>query len=355
MKVIEVSSKYKVLRTVLFFVAAGVAVTAITLGVLSIGHKDPGWQEISASADSQAPLYSSDYTFQYYAEGTSNQIKAVVRQVTDTYSHTLARAYKLTDPVNTYDGYVNLATLNSSAGSDVQLEQELFDVLCSAYELTQKNEGYNMFAGPLYSEWYSILGSDNAEIFDPLFNEYQAQRIKQLSEAVTDSSNCSFEIVDSTRLIVRFSVSQTLQNLLKELELDVPVLDLNVLRDAYIVDIVRRNLVSQGLNAGQMFSKSGAAFSLVSKESSAFVSALPVKGYEFYFYAVQKDGVEYFRNPYFDTRTGDFHNYVIQATVSGKDSEIVNVAYTACMIANCENSEQIRSISSDFVTDVITL
>ena len=355
MKVIEVSSKYKVLRTVLFFVAAGVAVAAITLGVLSIGHKDPGWQEISASADSQAPLYSSEYTFQYYAEGSSNQIKSIVRQVTDIYGRTLARAYKLTDPVNTYDGYVNLATINNSAGSDVELEQELFDILSSAYELTQKNEGYNMFAGPLYSEWYSILGSDNAEIFDPLFNDYQAQRIARLSEAVTDASSYSFEIVDSSRRIVRFSVSEKLKSLLKELELDVPVLDLNVLRDAYIMDTVRKNLVSQNLNAGQMYSKSGVAFSLVSKQSSAFVSALPVSGYNFYFYAVQKDGVEYYRNPYFDTRTGDFHNYVLQASVSGRDSEVVKVAYTACMIANCENAEQVRATSSDFVTDVITL
>jgi hypothetical protein len=128
-----------------------------------------------------------------------------------------------------------------------------------------------------------------------------------------------------------------------------------VLRDAFVMDIVRKNLVSQNLNAGQMFSKSGAAFSLVSKQSSAFVSALPVSGYDFYFYAVEKDGVEYFRNPYFDTRTGDFHNFVLQTSVSGKDSEIVQVAYTACMIANCENAEQIRAISSDFVTDVITL
>jgi len=355
MKVIEVSSKYKTLRTVLFFVAVGVAVTAITLGVLSIGHKDPGWQEISASADSQAPLYSSEYTFQYYAEGSSNQIKAVVRQVTDIYSRTLARAYKLTDPVNTYDGYVNLATINNSAGSDVELEQELFDILCSAYELTRKNEGYNMFAGPLYSEWYSILGSDNADNFDPLFNDYQAQRIKQLAEAVTDSSSCSFEIVDSARRIVRFSVSENLRNLLKELELNVPVLDLNVLREAYIMDTVRKGLVSQNFNAGQMYTKSGTAFSLVSKQSSAFVSVLPVSGNSFYYYAVEKDGVEYYRSPYFDTRTGDFHNYVLQTTVSGKDSEIVQVAYTACMIANCENAQQLRSISSDFVTDVITL
>jgi len=355
MKVIEVSSKYKTLRTVLFFVAVGVAVTAITLGVLSIGHKDPGWQEISASADSQAPLYSSEYTFQYYAEGSSNQIKAVVRQVTDIYSRTLARAYKLTDPVNTYDGYVNLATINNSAGSDVELEQELFDILCSAYELTKKNEGYNMFAGPLYSEWYSILGSDNAQSFDPLFNDYQAQRIARLSEAVSDSSNYSFEIVDRAGCIVRFSVSNKLMSLLKELELDVPVLDLNVLRDAYIMDTVRKDLVSQNLNAGQMFSKSGAAFSLVSGQSSAFVSVLPVSGYNYYFYAVQKDGAEYYRNPYFDTRTGDFHNFVLQTNVSGKDSEIVEVSYTACMIANCDNSEQVRVISSDFVTDVITL
>jgi len=355
MKVIEVSSKYKVLRTVLFFVAAGVAVTAISLGVLSIGHKDPGWQEISASADSQAPLYSSEYTFQYYAEGSSNQIKGVVRQVTDTYSRTLARAYKLTDPVNTYDGYMNLAVINNSTGSDVQLEQELFDILCSAYELTKRNEGYNMFSGPLYSEWHSILGSDNAQSFDPLFNDYQAQRIAKLAEAVSDSSNYSFEIVDRAERIVRFSVSEKFKNLLKELELDVPVLDLNVLRDAYIMDTVRKDLVSQNLNAGQMFSKSGSAFSLVSGQSSAFVSALPVSGYNYYFYAVQKDGVEYFRNPYFDTRTGNFHNYVLQTTVKGSDSDIVEVAYTAYMIANCDNVQQVRAMSSDFETDVITL
>jgi len=353
MKVIEVSSKYKVLRTVLFFVAVAVAVTAVTLGVLSIGHKDPGWQDISASADAQAPLYSSEYTFQYYAEGSSNQIKETVRQVTDLYSRTLARAYKLTDPVNTYDGYVNLATLNRSNGAEVVLEQELFDILCNAWDRTNRKEGYNMFAGPLYSEWYSILGSENARDFDPLFNDNQARRIEKLALAVSDYSNFRFEIVDSSQRIVRFSVSEQFKSLMKELELEFPVLDLNVLRDAYILNLVRNAFVSQNLKAAQMYSKGGLAFSLVSGISSAFVSVLPLSGSSFYYYSVQKDGADYFRHPHFDTRTGDFHNYVLQATVKGKDSELTDVAYTACMLANCDNDNQVRSVSSVFEVDVV--
>ena len=353
MKVIEVSSKHKVLRTILFFAASAIAVFAITRGVLAIGSKEPGWQEISASADVQAPLYSSEYTIQYYAEGTSNQIKAVVRQVTDLYSRTLARAYKLTDPVNTYDGYANLATLNQSAGADVALEQELFDIVSDAWERTKRGEGYNMFAGPLYSEWYSILGSDNAADFDPLLNDYQAQRIEKLSASVSDLSNFRFEIVDSAQHIVRFSVSESFSNLLRELELEVPVIDLNVLRDAYVLNLVRKAFVSENLKSAQMYSKSGMAFSLVSGESSAFVSVLPSDVSGFYYYVIQKDGTDYFRHPHFDTRTGDFHNYVLQATVRGKDYEITDVAYAACMLMNCDTESQIGSVSSVFEADVV--
>lgn len=43
--------KYRVFRTILFFVAFAVAVIAITQGVLAIGHKDPGWQDVSAHRD----------------------------------------------------------------------------------------------------------------------------------------------------------------------------------------------------------------------------------------------------------------------------------------------------------------
>ena len=345
--------KYKVLRTILFFVAFAVAVIAITQGVLAIGHKDPGWQSVSAQADAQAPLYSSDYTFQYYAQGTSNQIKAVLREVTPLYSQTLARAYKLTDSANTYDGYVNLATLNQSNGEAVVLEQELFDIICDAWDRTNKKEGYNMFAGPLYSEWYSILGSDNAPDFDPLFNDYQAQRIKKLAEAVSDYSNFRFEIVDSAQRIVRFSVSEQFKSLLKELELDVPVLDLNVLRDAYILDLIRKVFVSQNLNQAQMYSKSGMAFSLVSKQSSALVSVLPLNESDLYYYSIQKDGVDYLRHPHFDTRTGDFHNNVLQVVVRGKDYEIKDVAYAACMVENCDTDEQVALVCSVFEADVI--
>lgn len=348
MSVIEVSSKHKILRTVLFVAAFVLAVYAFTRGVLSIGHKDPGWQEISASVDNEAPLYHYGFTIQYYADGSSSQIREVVKQVTDIYSRSLARAYKLTDTQNLYSGYVNLATLNSSDGARVQLGQELFDILVKAYDLTLRNQGYNMFAGALYSEWNTILNSYDAVQFDPLVNDYQAYRIQRLAETVSDLSNFRFEIADYAERIVVFEVSENYKALMKELEISAPALDLNILRDAFVMEIVRSALVSEDLTNAQMSSDSGMAFSLVSGKSSAFLSATPVNSSDLGYYIVEAEGVQYLRHPYFDTRTGSFSNLVMQCSVLGAQDRLADVSYLAYLLMLCGSEAEIEEMSSAY-------
>ncbi|MBR6003454.1 MAG: hypothetical protein IK068_01880, partial [Lachnospiraceae bacterium] len=125
----EYSKKQLIIRGVLsafFFIAA---IVIVTRGVYKITNKEPGLYKIEATADKDAMLYASGIRLSYYFDGKSNDIKTEEKAVTQIYSMALARAYKITDPYNEYEGYVNLCTINRSKGQDVKISKELYAIL----------------------------------------------------------------------------------------------------------------------------------------------------------------------------------------------------------------------------------
>ena len=268
--IIEVSDKHVKLRTVLFVISFAVAVATITLGVTRMGHKDPGFYVISGQADEEAMTYQSGVTFSCYFDGKSGEIKDGIKRAGEVYTGSLSTAYKLLDAKKQYNGIVNLAYVNAHLGEEIALPKELYEILVDAWEKTREEAGYSMFAGALSGEWEEIRMLTEPEEYDPLLNADEEERIRKLREATADQSNFDVRIVDEAEHKLMIRVDDDYTELLEQLESDRPVLDLNILRDAYEMELVKTQLEAEGFTRGALLTDSGLTVNLSAQDQGEF-------------------------------------------------------------------------------------
>lgn len=349
---LEVSDKHLVLRIVLFCIVFVIAVTAFSKAVVGIGYKEPGYYDIETNTVEDALLYNKGITFTHYFDGKSDDIKKELLAAKDAYSEVLSRAYKLLDPENTYDGFVNIAYLNAHRGENVEISDELFAILTDAYDKTREKSGYNMFAGAVHSAWNSILVLDEPEDFDPENNPDEAARISGIAEMTAELDNFSFTVVDADRHIVRFDVSAEYLAYLAQCEAEPVILDLNVLHDAYMVSMVRDTMEEKGFNRGYItcggitvsLSKHEAgAYCLYAKDEDGITTAasVPVTAgsvcserrsfaftdNELGYYKIENGGRTYYRHPNFAVDTGEFTDVLMTSYVISAAGNIVDACY----------------------------
>lgn len=245
------------LRIIGFVLALTVAVGAFSYGVMGIGRKEKGYQNIEAEPDEEAVMYAKGITFQYYFDGSSDEIKLAIKELGAAYSPALLRLYKLLDSETEYEGFANIATLNAHIGEDVAISDELYRVLLDAKEKTLEQKGFNMFAGAFYRAWQDIRYISDPENYDPLNNDTERERLERLQKASSDLSNFDLVTVDEEKHIVRLEVSESYLALLQELEQEGPVLDLNLLHDAYELQLLGEILVKAGYQDGYITTSGG--------------------------------------------------------------------------------------------------
>lgn len=341
---IQVSEKHVGLRVVFFVVAVVVAVGAFSYGISALGAKQSGYHLIEASADSDAPFYNKEITFGYYLEGSSGAIKKATKELVGVYTPILAASYKQLDSSTEYAGAVSIGALNRHLGEEVGVSAELYAVLKDAYARTLQNLNFNMFAGALYAEWKSVLILDDPVGFDPLTNEDMAARFADIAAQVSNLDNFSLEFLDDENHIMRFSVSDEYAAFCKEMEIEAGALDLNLLANAYRLEMIASALEDLGFTDGYLLSQDGLAITLSGcrqqgyalygmedgsivergsfvvegRSCKAFMSAFPLGSYSGSYYSVV-DGR--FRHLFFDTSTGEIHDVVMACTLVSLDGK----------------------------------
>ncbi len=145
----DINTKHVGLRTAAFLLALLLAVGAISFGITRIGRKVPGYQSIDIVSNEEELSYARDISFQYYLDGSSDEIKRAINEIRAFYSPTLLRVCEQLDAETEYEGVNNLATLNAKLGQDVQLSEELFRVLLDAQARSEAQTGFNLFGGKL--------------------------------------------------------------------------------------------------------------------------------------------------------------------------------------------------------------
>ena len=323
----------------LLVIAAIAGVYAMFAMLERAAHRDPGYYKLEAPKSDEAPIYAHNYTFEHYFEGESLAIKYAVESCSKLYGDALIRIYKLTDAKNQYENCKNIAYLNAHRGEEVELEKELFDILTSAYELTQSGE-FNMFAGALNGAWNDIIYSDAPEEFDPLVNEAQNRRISLAVESAVSVPYFTFDIVDEANRIIKFDTTMGYKSFAEAADLGETVIDLGLLRDAFVIDAVCALMEQQGYDNGYMTSVSGVtkALSNMSSKEHEYVSyglangravqafSLPMlKGSacctlrsfglegELGYYTLKTEDGELLRSPNYSIRTGELYDNLLTA------------------------------------------
>ena len=367
---IEVSEKRIKLRLVITIISFLVAVTAFTIAVVNIGKKTPGYQDIKADVDAEALTYNNAVSFRYYLDGSSNQIKRKIKELEQVYTPILAAAYKQLDADNTYTGQTGICVLNKNQGSEVSVSPQLYAILKDAYARTLENKGYNMFAGALYSQWRSIQILANPEDFDPAFNSDQAERISKIAAEVSDLSNFKLEFLDDSTCTVRFSVSEKYRAFCKEYEITAPALDLNILKDAYMLKMISDDLLKAGYIYGHLSTPQGMALNTSDRGSLGYSMYTLEVGREIayatididgvfsgttftafgmgsdYRYNIESNGKKLYRHLYFDSRTGEFTDILMSATVISHDTNLVEDVYQSIILNTLKTEGEVASYAA---------
>lgn len=244
-----------------FFLVLGVV--CVIIGMNSYDKRETGLQIIEAPADKDVPLYQVGVSFQHRFEGSSRDIKLGVNTLTELYSGALKDAFRLLDAETEYEGWSNLATLNQNRGREVVVPKALYEALRQAETMTRQGQVYNLFAGALYAEWESLRYQLEPAETDPATDPAEAERLERLASATSDLSNFSLEFLDDAACKLRFTVSQDYLDLLAELELsEVPILDFNVLKDAFKLQMTADRLEARGYDRGFLATESGLTLAL---------------------------------------------------------------------------------------------
>lgn len=256
MEDIEVSNKHIKLRFIIFILALLIGIAAFAFAFYKLTNKETGYYEVKATPDDTAPLYDSGYVFYCYIEGKSNDIKSNLNKLGALYTEALGRISRLLDPKETYEGYVNLATLNQHPGEDVQLPAELYGILIDALERSEAN-GFTIYDGALKAFWQELLYLEEPQSFDPLRDADQNERMQAVLDAVRSNICPKLTVTDANSYTVRLEVPAAYLALTERYEIEAPVLDLGVMREAYTLQYVYQKLIENGIIQGYLRTQSG--------------------------------------------------------------------------------------------------
>lgn len=259
------------LRIALFVIALAVAIGAFTYGITHIGQQEAGWADVDAPAQETVTHYADGIALRYEFTGSTAENRVEKQALLTAYGAALLRAYCLTDPVNEYEGYVNLATINHHPGEELEVPEELFGILTDAAARSGEGSAFSLYAGPFYTEWDSVLYLADAPDFDPLANTDQAERLAQAADHAYESAGVRLTVTDEAARKVKLELGSAYRAFLSDFESDGTVLSLGPLREAYELRMVADALNAQNLGHGYLTSDSGLTVTLNACGADRFV------------------------------------------------------------------------------------
>ena len=253
---VNYSKKKIIIMLVAFLSMLVIAGVAFAIVFTTIGSRQPGWYQIEVDQDEYVKGHENLFTYVYYYDGSSNEIKDKMSSSKQLYNESLKTSFAYYDDINSYDAYPSIALLNKHLGEDVTLPHKLYATLKTAYDLTLLDNNYSIFAGPLFSYWDKIASYDElAKNEDPLNNESNRIHLETLVNFINDSSNYSLTFKDNN--IVNLSVSEAYKNYLDSSFETYSIVSLNALKNAFILDDVINVMKQGGFNSGYISDDNG--------------------------------------------------------------------------------------------------
>ena len=338
-------------RLIAFIIALIVAVSAFTIGVLQLGRRESGYYDVGMTAEGNVALYGSGIHLIYYADGNSSAIRQRLNEVQKVFTSILLHNYRLLDAHNTYEGYVNIASLNAQPGQPLALGEDLFAVLSDALSRQQQSGAYNLFSGPLHDEWRTLRYLEAPADFDPLVNAEEAALLAEITAAVNGRYALDLTLSAEDRTAA-LQVDPAYLQWAQAREIDSPLLDLNLLHDAYLVSLTARDLVQRGYTMGYLYAESGVSVTLEQTGEMAYslygyageplvlgsvtlpspsafcqFSAFSLTNEPYNYYMIDNGQKTALRHPYVDVRSGGYNDVLMTAVLGAERSSLVDLAH----------------------------
>ena len=338
--------KKLVWRLVGFIAAVIVAVYAFTNGVLQLGHKDSGYYDVGLTAEGNAVLFGSGAHLLHYAEGSSSEIRQKLNAVQKAFTEALLRAHQLLDAEHTYTGMVNIASLNQAPGEKMQVAPALYAVLKDAVSRMERGEGYTLYAGALYHEWQTLRYLEEPREADPLNNADEAERLATITEAVNRPGAITLDLSEENAAALE--VSPEYAAFAEQQEIEGPMLDLNLLHDAYLLDMTAAVLQNQGIT-GYLYTDSGCSIWLESGDTRYTIYGAdgaagtvkwpsPSALCQFTAYSLAEEPYGYYRvgntlrHPFVDPVLGAPREVLLTAALAGGFQDLPDLAYEMAIL-----------------------
>ena len=366
-------------RIIAFLIAVGIAIASFTIGIMQYAHRETGYYEVGYSNAAIAEVYDSGVHLLYYAEGGSSFIRQHLNEVQRVFSDDLLQYYRLLSAEKTYEGLNNIAALNAAPEQALKVDAVLYAVLKDAYARHEMQEGYHLFSGVLHTEWQSMRYLEEPEQTDPLLNDDEAEFLKVLTSQLARKEQFSLEF-DDNNSTVTLHISEEYRNWTEQNEIEAPVLDLNLLHDAYLLQLVAMQMTAQGYTDGYLYTESGISISLgkqgnmeyslyavgesgvetiavtALQQPAAFCSFTVVSPTEerYGYYKIELEGKPYYRHPYVNVKNGSFSNVLMTAALGGTSEQAVDLAYVMLVLKSLESAEAVAEYVSALPQEIIS-
>lgn len=275
-KTIELSEDH--IKKRWFFVAAFLVLGLVAFGIFINDWltDDPGWVEIEVSA---SELHcGEDFIFSYYIGGSDLSPTDEKKQVTALYSQAAVQAYRLFDRHTSYEGTVNLHTLNASPNQTHTVDPVLYNAL----SLLEREGGRLAYLGALAAEYgSSFYGQEDpyAAEWNPYVNAEFAAYCQRLADFARDPASVQLELGENFTVTLR--VSEEYLAFARENDISVFV-DLHRMKNAFVIDYFADLLAKNGFTNGCISSYDGYVRNLDRRGISYSLNLFSLRGVEVY-------------------------------------------------------------------------
>lgn len=248
---VVLSEKHLTLRIAALVLLILIAVSSIVYGVVSIFHKEAGWERIEPVTSETS--CASDFVLLYHLGTTELSPKTESRLVNGVYSQALVKAYQLFTDAESFENVHNIRYLNEHPNETVELEPPLYKAL----EQVVNSGDRSVYLAPVYARYDDLFDcTDDSQTsdFDPLLNQAVAAEYAELAAFARDPASVDLKLLGENKVMLSVS-EEYLQ--FQSTEGYETFLDFIWLKNAFVADYLADTLIEAGYPHGAISSFDG--------------------------------------------------------------------------------------------------
>jgi hypothetical protein len=371
--------KHFTLKVIGLVASLGLLVTAITLGAMGYLRYESGYYQLTA-APSTTSVYGGDVKAVLYLEGSSNAVRAQLKDANNVYSKALETIFIRSDPDQSYSSEVSLGRVNANLNAATPLDKETYALLKQAYEQDTLYSNFSLYGAALYDYWATIaqFPSTTQATEDPINNAASATYLASLVDHVKNAdAHCSL-VFDEAATSVKLSVDETYLSFRKDNSIASPIVSLNCLRPAYETDFVSKALIQAGYTKGFVATTDGVMMTLGAVDSTEYrlydhdgsksiyygtiqssgeTCCVESRRFENdasraaspYYLVKDASGTLHYRSPWISLVDGYPSDYLVEMALRKKDLDVVSAALAMNELASANDEAALTNLKTTYL------